>query len=174
MKDKSIDPWFLWYSLPGYWPKNDTKYYNICKSYTMDCPPVRGDNPRALAAWRKRSLEWNCHWIVYGTGLQHSLALADLVEEKKAQAEQQQPKQPPLSTSKVSLDEFDQGVVRRTIHSMYSLKKVLPTLDNIRTEPKQSIGTVAARVVFAKISFIWSLLTHAVGWIKKCWWRDKV
>ena len=33
------------------------------------------------------NLEWNCHWIVYGTGLQHSLALADLqvkkiVEEK--------------------------------------------------------------------------------------------
>ena len=22
----------------------------ICNSYTMDCPPVRGDNPRALAS----------------------------------------------------------------------------------------------------------------------------
>ena len=29
-------------------------------------------------AWKKRSLEWNCHWIVYETGLQHSLAIADL------------------------------------------------------------------------------------------------
>ena len=63
-----------------------------------------------------------------------------VVEEKKAQDEQQQPKQPPSSTSKVSLDDFDQGVVRRTIDSMYSLKMVLPTLDNIRTEFKQSIG----------------------------------
>ena len=43
-----------------------------------------------------------------------------IVEEKKAQDEQQQPKQPPSSTSKMSLDEFDQGVVRRTIASMYS------------------------------------------------------
>ena len=30
------------------------------------------------SAWRKRSLEGNCHCIVYGTGLQHSRALADL------------------------------------------------------------------------------------------------
>ena len=30
------------------------------------------------SAWTKRNLEWNCHWILYGTGLQHSLALADL------------------------------------------------------------------------------------------------
>ena len=30
------------------------------------------------SAWKKRNLEWNCHWIVYGTGLQHSMALADL------------------------------------------------------------------------------------------------
>ena len=64
-----------------------------------------------------------------------------IVEEKKAQDEQQQPKQPPSLTSKVSLDGFDQGVVRRTIASMYFLKTVLPaTLNNIRTELKQSIG----------------------------------
>ena len=61
-------------------------------------------------------------------------------EKKKAQDEQQQPKLPPPSTSKVSLDDLDQGVVRRTIASMYFLKKVLPSLDNIRTELKQSIG----------------------------------
>ena len=52
-------------------------------------------------------------------------------EKKKAQDAQQQPKQPPSSTSKVSLNGSDQGVVQRTIASMYSLKKVLPTLDNI-------------------------------------------
>ena len=45
-----------------------------------------------------------------------------IAEEKKAQDEQQQPKQPSSSMSKVSLDDFDQGVVRRTIASMTSLK----------------------------------------------------
>ena len=68
-----------------------------------------------------------------------------IVEEKKAHDEQQQPKQPPSSTPKVSLDDFDQGVVRRTIASMYSLKKVLPTLDNIRTELKLSIGYTGSK-----------------------------
>ena len=97
---------------------------------------------------------------MYGIELQHSLALADLPlrkieeEKKKAQDEQQQPKQPPSSTSKVLLDDFDKGVVRRTIASLYSLKKVLPTLDNIRTVLKQSIGYTGIKVVFAKISFI--------------------
>ena len=66
-------------------------------------------------------------------------------KKKKAQDEQQQPKQPPSSTSKVSLDDFDKGVVWRTIASMYSLKKVLPTLDNIRTELKQSIGCTGSK-----------------------------
>ena len=85
------------------------------------------------------------------TGLQHSLALADLPrqkiveEKKKAHDEQQQPKQPPSSTSKVSLDDFDQGVVRWTIASMYSLKKVLPTLDNIRTDLKHSVGHTGSK-----------------------------
>ena len=74
------------------------------------------------------------------TGVSRSTAQKIVKERKKAQDEQQQPKQPPSSTSKVSLDDFDQGVVRWTIASMYSLKKVLPTLDNIITELKQSIG----------------------------------
>ena len=55
------------------------------------------------------------------TGVSRSTA-QKIAEEKKAQDEQQQPKQPPSSMSKVSLDDFDQGVVRRTIASMYSLK----------------------------------------------------
>ena len=33
----------------------------------------------------------------------------------------------------------------RTIVSMYSLKKVLSTLDNIRTELKQSIGNAGSK-----------------------------
>ena len=78
--------------------------------------------------------------------LSHCAPYQKIVEEKKkAQEEQQQPKQPLSSTSKVSLDDFDQGVVRRTIASMYSLKKVLPTLDNIRTELKQSIGYTGSK-----------------------------
>ena len=92
------------------------------------------------------------------TGVSRSTAQKILEEKKKARDEQQHPKQPPSSTSNVSLDDFDQGVVRRAIASMYSLKKVLP-----RTELKQSLVTLAARVVFTKISFIQSLLTHAVG-----------
>ena len=48
-----------------------------------------------------------------------------IVEEKKkkAQDEQQQPKEPMSSTSKVSLDYVDQGIVRRTIASMYTLRR---------------------------------------------------
>ena len=85
------------------------------------------------------------------TGLQHSLALADLPlgklwnKNKEAQDEQQQPKQPPSSTSKVSLDDFDKSVVWRNITSMYSLKKVLTTLNKIRRELKQSIGYTGSK-----------------------------
>ena len=47
--------------------------------------------------------------------------------------------------SKVSLGDFDQGVVWRTIAKMYCLKKVLPTLDNIRTDLKRSIGYIGSK-----------------------------
>ena len=67
------------------------------------------------------------------TGVSRSCAQKIVEEKKKAQDEQQQPKQPPSPTWKVSLDDFDQGVLRMTIAGMYSLKKVLPTLDNTRT-----------------------------------------
>ena len=71
------------------------------------------------------------------TGVSRSTAQKSEEEKKKAQDEQQQPKQPPSSTSKVSWDDFDQGVVRRTIASMYFLKK--PTLDNIRPELRKDL-----------------------------------
>ena len=58
------------------------------------------------------------------TGISRSSAQRIVQEKKKAREEQQQQKQPPLFTSKVSLDDFDQGVVRRTIANMYSVKKV--------------------------------------------------
>ena len=78
------------------------------------------------------------------TGTSRSTAQKIVEEKKKAQDEQQQPKQPPSSTSKVSLDDFYEGG-RWTIASMYSLKKVLPTLDNIRTALKQSIGYTGSK-----------------------------
>ena len=79
------------------------------------------------------------------TSVSRSTAQKIVEEKEKAQEEQQQPKQPPSSTSKLSLDDFDQGAVRRTIASLHSLKKVLPTLDNIRTELKQSIGYTGSK-----------------------------
>ena len=87
-----------------------------------------------------------------------------IMDEKKAQDEQKQPKQPPSSTSKVPLDDFDQGVVRRTIASMYSLKKILPTLDNIRTELKQSIGYTGSKGRLRKdLLHMKFAYTYAVG-----------
>ena len=108
------------------------------------------------------------------TGVSRSTAQKIVEEKKKAQEEQQQPKQPPSSASKVSLDDFDQGVVRRTIASMYSLRRFCQPLITSDQSSNRILVTLEARVVFAKISFIWSLLTHAVGWIGKCWWRDKM
>ena len=49
------------------------------------------------------------------TGVSRTTAQKIVEEKEKAQDDQQQPKQPPSSTSKVSLGDFDQGVVRRTI-----------------------------------------------------------
>ena len=108
------------------------------------------------------------------TGVSRSTAQKIVEEKKKAHDEQQQPKQPPSSTSKLLLDDFDQGFVRWTIAIMYSLKKILPTLMTSEQSLNRVLVTLAARVVFAKISSVRSLLTHAVGWIKKCWWRDKM
>ena len=56
------------------------------------------------------------------TGVSRSTAQKIVQEKKKAHDEPQQPKQSPSSTSKVSLDDFDQDVVWRTISKMYCLK----------------------------------------------------
>ena len=93
----------------------------------------------------KLSLGRICDRTAALTDVSRSTAQKIMEETKKAHDEQQQPKQPPSSTSKVSLDDFDQGVVRWTIASMYSLKKVLPTLDKIRIELKQSIGYTGSK-----------------------------
>ena len=56
------------------------------------------------------------------TGVSRSTTQKIVEEKKKAHDEQHQPKQPPSSTSKVSLDDSAQGVVWRTIAKMYCLK----------------------------------------------------
>ena len=88
------------------------------------------------------------------TGVSRSSAQKIVEEKKKAQDEQQQPKQPPSSTSKVSLDDFDQGVVRRTIASMYSLNKVCQPLITSEQSSNRILVTLVARAFFANISFI--------------------
>ena len=58
----------------------------------------------------KLSLNRVCDRAAALTGVSRSTAQKIVEEKKKAQDEQQQPKQTPSSTSKVSLDDFDQGV----------------------------------------------------------------
>ena len=95
------------------------------------------------------------------TGVSRSTAQKIVEEKKKAHGEQQQPKQPPSSTSKVSLDDFDQGVVRSTIASMYALKKILPTLITSGQSSNRVLVTLAASVVFAKI-FSYEVCLHTL------------
>ena len=112
---------------------------------------------------KKSGMKLSLNRVWDRTGVSRSTAQKIVEEKKKAQDDQQQPKQPPSSTSKVSLDDFDQGVLRRTITSMYSLKKVLPILDNIRTELKQSIGYTGSKGHLRKNLLHTKTVTHAVG-----------
>ena len=59
----------------------------------------------------KLSLNRICDRTAALTGVSRSTTQEIVEEKKKAHDEQQQPKQPPSSTLKVSLDDFDQGVV---------------------------------------------------------------
>ena len=65
----------------------------------------------------------------------------------------------PSSASKVSLNDLDQGDVRRTIVR----RRFCQPLITSEQSSNRVLVTLAARVSFAKISFIRSLLTHAVG-----------
>ena len=62
-------------------------YAHVKRLHSVKWRSLYGDTARmqelllktcTSSARSKKCLEWNCHWIVYGTGLQHSLALADL------------------------------------------------------------------------------------------------
>ena len=63
---------------------------------------------------------------------------------------------------------FDQGVVRWIIASIYSMKKVLPTIDNIRTELKQSIGDTGSKGRIRKY------LLHTKSAYTRCWQNQEV
>ena len=69
-----------------------------------------------------KKLSLNCVWdrTAAVTDVSRSTAQKIMEEKEKAQDEQQQPKQPSSSTSKESLYDFDQGVVRMAIASMNS------------------------------------------------------
>ena len=120
------------------------------------------------SAWRKRSLEWNCYWIVYGTGLQQSLALADLPLRKLWKRRRHK-------TS--SNNQSNHRHLRRKCHWM-TLTRVLyggpspactpPTLDNIRTELKQSIGYTGSKGRLRKD------LLHTKSAYTRCWVYQKV
>ena len=95
------------------------------------------------------------------TGVSRSTAKKSMEEKKKAQDKQQQLDQPPSSTSKVSLDGFDQSVIRRTIARMYCLKKVLPTLySRIRYLHGQGVREAGYTVVYTDETYVHT--SHAV------------
>ena len=46
--------------------KKYVRFQLLCNSYTMGCPPVRGDNPRALASGLSYvQVDKNCITILY-------------------------------------------------------------------------------------------------------------
>lgn len=51
---------------------------------------------------------------------------------------------------KVELDDFDLCVVRRTVQTMYEKRKVLPTLDNIRNELRETISYTGGKKALSK------------------------
>ena len=55
------------------------------------------------------------------------------------------PRTLPQRSQKLQLDSFDEGVIRRTINSMYSVKRILPTLSNVQEELKDAIGYKGSR-----------------------------
>lgn len=59
-----------------------------------------------------------------------------VLKESKSQSSASKAKK---GRKKITLDEFDMAVVRRTVHNMYNTTKMLPTLDKIQKELRQSI-----------------------------------
>ena len=53
-------------------------------------------------------------------------------------------------TKRVQLDEFDLGVLRRTVNAMYSERRILPTLSNIQTAMQEDIGYTGSKSILRK------------------------
>ena len=132
------------------------------------------------SAWRKRSLEGNCYCIVYGTGLQHSQALADLPPRKlRKRRRRHRTNRDNQSNHRHLRRKCNWISLTRVLYGGPSTagtpwRKFCRPLITSEQSSNRALVTLAARVVFAKISSKWSLLTHAVWWIEKCWWRDKM
>ena len=53
-------------------------------------------------------------------------------------------------TLRVQLDTFDMGVLRRTVNTLYSDKRILPTLNNIQTALQENIGYTGSKSILRK------------------------
>ena len=53
-------------------------------------------------------------------------------------------------TKRVQLDEFDLGVLRRTVNAMYSERRILPTLSNIQKKMQEDIGYTGSKSILRK------------------------
>ena len=70
--------------------------------------------------------------------------------------------------AKVTLDDFDQGVARRAKAGIYAQKKMLPTLENLHAELKQSIGYTGSKETLRKELKKTSFPTHDVKLTGRC------
>ena len=132
------------------------------------------------SAWRKRSLEGNCHCIVYGTWLHHSQPLADLPLRKLwKRRRRHRTNSNSQSNHRHLRRKCNRITLTRVLYGGPSpactpWRRFCRPLITSEQSSNRALVTLAARVVFANISFKWSLLTHVVWWIEKCWWRDNM
>ena len=67
---------------------------------------------------------------------------------KQDNVQDQKPQLP--RTLRVQLDTFDLGVLHRTVNTLYSDKRILPTLNNILTELQENIGNTGSESILRK------------------------
>ena len=67
---------------------------------------------------------------------------------KQDKTKEEKPELP--RTKRVQLDEFDLGVLRRTVNAMYSERRILPTLSNIQTAMQEDIGYTGSKSILRK------------------------
>ena len=67
---------------------------------------------------------------------------------KQDNVQDQKPQLP--RTLRVKLDTFDLGVLRRTVNTLYSDKRILPTLNNILSALQENIGYTGSKSILRK------------------------